>query len=168
MVPTSLMLLGLLFFAFSLQAQKPQLKFGHLGLEDGLGLTGIFNIHQDQQGFLWLCTDEGLHRYDGYGFRVYRNDPANSKSISDNGVNKIIEDQQGKLWISTDNGLNSFDPKTEHFQTYFPDTSYFGLVENRIYDIYCDREGMIWADFEDELFRLNPKTGRFQNLDLPI
>ena len=68
------------------------LSFEHLSIEDGLSQITVHSILQDKKGFLWIGTEDGLNRYDGYNFVVYRSDPSDSNSLSDNFIWTIIED----------------------------------------------------------------------------
>ncbi|MGI9542339.1 MAG: two-component regulator propeller domain-containing protein [Cyclobacteriaceae bacterium] len=151
-------LLLLMLFAHSLKAQKPQLKFGQLGLQHGLPEASILSLHQDQEGFLWIGTREGLQRYDGYSFQGYRHDPADSSSISSNYVSSIHEDLKGSLWIGTQKGVNRFDKRSEQYQGYLMDSSNIASIDNVVKSVYCDRDGMIWVGTQDKLFRLDPET----------
>ncbi len=93
----------------------------HLSLTDGLSQGTVKCIFQDSKGFLWFGTLNGLNRYDGYGFKIFTNNPENPATISDNNINNIAEDVQGNLWIGTSNGLNKYDSKTETFENFFFD-----------------------------------------------
>ena len=90
----------------------PDFKFTHLSLDDGLSQTTVISILQDSRGFMWFGTQDGLNRYDGYNFVVYRNDPNNLNSLGDNRIRTIVEDLSGILWIGTEaGGLNKYDPE---------------------------------------------------------
>lgn len=96
-------------------AQRPELFFKHINLEQGLSNSTIETIFQDSYGFMWFGTRDGLNRYDGYEMTVYANNPKETNSISDNYIRCIYEDKDRNLWIGTDNGLNRFNRKTNIF-----------------------------------------------------
>lgn len=97
-------------------AQSNSVKFKHLGSDDGLSQNYISSIIQDQKGFMWFGTKDGLNRYDGHNFIIYQHDPFDSTSISDNFVTSLFEDSRGYIWVGTLNGsLDIFDRKTETF-----------------------------------------------------
>ena len=86
------------------------LKFDHIGREQGLTANSVLSIIQDHQGFMWFGTEDGLYRYDGYGMTVYKNDPQDSTSLGNNNVFTLLEDKNNTLWIGTaGGGLNRFD-----------------------------------------------------------
>ena len=91
------------------------LPFRALTIEDGLSQGMVSSIIQDRAGFMWFATKDGLNRYDGYSFRVFRNDPADSTTVRDNFIQAIHEDRAGLLWVGTNSGLDVFDPATEVF-----------------------------------------------------
>ncbi len=94
-------------------------QFDHLSLEHGLSQTTVLCILQDSKGYLWFGTADGLNKYDGYSFTVYRNNPRKPHSLSDDWATAICEDQAGSLWIGTSKGvLNHFDRKNERFTRY--------------------------------------------------
>ena len=87
-----------------------------LGASDGLSQGMVYDILQDQKGFIWLATRDGLNRYDGYTFQTYLNDPLDPYSIADNEVESLYEDQWGRIWSGTmNNGISVLDPKTVKF-----------------------------------------------------
>jgi len=88
-----IIILVAVFVPVNLQAQS--IYFNHLTTDDGLSNNNVFNIIQDSFGFLWFATDDGLNRYDGYDFKIFRNDPENQNSISDNSVWALKEDKKG-------------------------------------------------------------------------
>src|ERR1700759_2438632 len=94
-------LLLLLFAVLTGQAQPVNLRFDHLGAEAGLSQSNITCILQDSRGFMWFGTRDGLDRYDGYEFTVYKNTPNDPKSLSNNFITDITEDAKGDLWIAT-------------------------------------------------------------------
>ncbi len=117
--PRTLFLLALLLFASCLPAAAQQdIFFQHLTVKEGLSQGSVMCMLQDSKGFMWFGTQDGLNRYDGYEFRVYKHDPADPASINDNFILFIAEDKAGALWFGTladPDILNRFDPKTETF-----------------------------------------------------
>ncbi|WP_300449234.1 hybrid sensor histidine kinase/response regulator [Accumulibacter sp.] len=141
----------------------PQIKFEHLTPDDGLSQGTVEALLQDRQGFLWIGTWDGLNRYDGYSFRVFKANPHDPHSLSGNLVHAIYEDSQGTLWISTNNGLNRFDRQTEHFTRYQHDPKNpRSLSQNAVWSIHEDRSGALWVGpLEKGINRLNRETGDF-------
>ena len=91
-------------------------RFNHLSQDDGLSQNAGLALLQDRNGYMWIGTQDGLNRYDGQTFTVYKNDPENPDSLSHNSVIAIAEDQEGMLWLGTwGGGLNRFDPRTQKF-----------------------------------------------------
>ncbi|SFD49161.1 Signal transduction histidine kinase [Chitinophaga sp. CF118] len=88
-----------------------------LGIEHGLSNNSVRHIYQDHQGFMWFATHDGLNRYDGYDFKVFRNRPGDSTSLVHNIVYSITEDQRHILWIGTRQGVSRFDHLLDKFTT---------------------------------------------------
>ena len=100
-------------------AQQHKVRFGHLFLEDEHWEARVYDILQDKLGFMWFGTRDGLYKYDGYSLHVYKNDPDDPTSLSDNRVRAILQDRSGALWVGTiDGGINRFEPETEQFIRY--------------------------------------------------
>jgi ligand-binding sensor domain-containing protein len=90
-------------------------RFERLGLEHGLSQGCVNAVLQDSQGFLWIGTQDGLNKYDGYTFIAYRHDPTDPTSISTNVIHALLEDSEGDLWLGTDRGLVRLDKRSEVF-----------------------------------------------------
>jgi signal transduction histidine kinase/ligand-binding sensor domain-containing protein/CheY-like chemotaxis protein len=143
--------------------QGPGLKFDFLSMEDGLSTALVLSIVQDQQGFMWFGTQDGLDRYDGYDFTVYKHDPADPHSLSNNYILALYVDRAGILWIGTWGGLNYFDAATERFNAYRHDPADpTSLGDDKVQAIFEDAAGVLWVGTENGgLNRLDRETGRF-------
>jgi ligand-binding sensor domain-containing protein len=92
-------------------AMHNHITFNHLTVEDGLSNNKVNTITQDKTGFIWFGTEDGLSRFDGYNFKIYRHDPSDSNTLSNNSIWALLEDSKGNIWIGTKDGtVNIFDP----------------------------------------------------------
>src|SRR5689334_6437267 len=105
----------LLFCSLTGLSQNQSFNFEHMGTHEGLSQINVLCIFQDSRGFMWVGTMDGLNRYDGYNFTIYRNDAQDNNTIVGNYVTDITEDKNGDLWIATLDGLSKFDRKKESF-----------------------------------------------------
>ena len=139
------------------------LKFNHLTVEDGLSNNIVNTVIQDKTGFIWFGTEDGLNRYDGYNFKIFRNDPSDSNSLSDNSIWSLIEDRAGNIWIGTKGGmLNRYDPVTEKFSHWKIQSDL--AEENSIKALFEDRDGSIWiGSYKGGLYRLIPSLNKLDN-----
>ncbi len=153
----------------ALFAQERPIAFKHLTIDDGLSQSLIHAILQDRKGYMWFGTQDGLNRYDGYRFTVFKNDPFDSTSISGNEVTALYEDRDGNLWIAA-GMLNRFDPVTERF------TRYALLPEQRqtpsalsITKICADQNGALWLSTRNHgLFHLRREGQRAEGEERPL
>jgi ligand-binding sensor domain-containing protein/signal transduction histidine kinase/DNA-binding response OmpR family regulator len=140
-------LLWLLCFSpISAAAIVPALKFTNISSDNGLSNSSVNCILQDSKGFMWFGTKDGLNKYDGYQMVVYKKDPKNKSSISDNYIRHIYEDKQKNLWIGTSNGLSLFNREAGTFINYkYQVNNPESLSDNSIGRIYEDRRGNLWV-----------------------
>lgn len=110
--------LVLFLLTVSAQASDNPIKFRRYSLAEGLSQGTVSAIVQDKQGFIWVGTQDGLNRFDGYQFKVFRHDDKNVKTLSSDYIQSLFVDEQGILWVGTRKGLNRFHPDTETFTTY--------------------------------------------------
>ncbi|CAG0958420.1 hypothetical protein ANRL4_00515 [Anaerolineae bacterium] len=147
----------------------PHPRFTHLTTDDGLSQNNITGILQDRRGFMWFATRDGLNRYDGNTFVVYKNSPNDPQSLSANFIHYLLEDGQGFLWIATNyGGVSKFDPITERFTRYQhnPDNPN-SLSGDLVRCIAKDRRGYLWFGTTDSgLDRFDPTTETFTHYAL--
>ena len=150
--------------------ELPNLEFTRLSTEDGLSNASVRAVLQDHQGFIWLGTQAGgLNRYDGYEFKVYKNDLEDEHSLSNNFVYCLLEDSQDTLWAGTiRGGLNRYDRAADRFDRFVPapDDPAFFLSHVNLKAIYEDSDGVLWVGGSAGLSRFNRETGKFFTYEL--
>ncbi|MEO7522918.1 MAG: two-component regulator propeller domain-containing protein, partial [Ferruginibacter sp.] len=154
---SKILLICLCLFPLKGSGQKPaQVKFDRITTDDGLSQGMVNSILQDRYGFMWFASNDGLNRYDGNNFTVYKNDPNDNNSIADNFIRYLFEDSAGRVWIATaGNGLDLFDRTTEtfvHFKYSAENTN--SISDNSITSIDEDKLGGIWVGTLHGLNRL--------------
>ena len=143
-------------------AQSPE--FRHLTINNGLSQNAVFAITQDQKGFMWFGTKDGLNRYDGQSFKVFQHDPFDTTSISGNYIQVLHTDDRGWIWVATlENGLNYYQPeKNRFFDLLHINQNSVHPVQDQIRSITNDKDGNIWVGTRTNgLYRINrdPDTG---------
>ena len=135
-----------LFSTASLRAQQDRLKFYRISLEQELSHGTVYSILQDRRGFLWIATEGGLNRYDGYTITTFLHDPLDSNSIANSNVSAILEDRYGFLWLATwGGGLDRYDPATGKFHHYRHNPQNPGTIsDDRVQTLFEDSKGNIW------------------------
>lgn len=128
-------------------AQSQSMKFQNLDLKDGLSHSTVHHVMQDQDGFIWISTRDGLNRYNGQEFEVFQHEPGDPNSLSTNTVWCTMEDRNGLIWIGTNGGgLNVYDRQKKKFHQFLndPDDKH-SLGSNTVISIFEDHEGTIWV-----------------------
>jgi ligand-binding sensor domain-containing protein/serine phosphatase RsbU (regulator of sigma subunit) len=143
-----LFLLFLLCFScfFSTFSIAQTVNFEHLGVEEGLSQSGVTSIIQDSRGFIWVATQDGLNKFDGYEFTIYRNKHDDLNSLSTNSLLSICEDKEGILWIGTEGGgLCRFDYSKQEFTHFTHEASNPNSLSNNIVrNVFQDSKGVFW------------------------
>ncbi len=147
-------------------AQDKDLIFERFYTSDGLPNNTVRAICQDSSGFLWIGTIDGLVRYDGYNFKIYRPDPKDSSSISHHSILSLYCDSAGILWIgSNGGGLIKYDRYTDSFKTFSQDSNNPDSISNNtIRCIIEDRERTLWIGTDGGgLNKMDRRTEKFIN-----
>ncbi len=138
------------------------LYFEHLTIRDGLSMGTVNSILQDSVGYVWLATESGLDRYDGYSIREYRRQPGDAHGLASDFVWSMAEDSNGDLWLATDGGgVARWERKSDQFQLFRHDPALPGsLASDAVRALVIDAHGLVWAGTKDQgLDVLDPKTG---------
>ena len=136
------------------------LSFDFYSQEHGLSNNQIHCALQDKKGWMWFGTSQGVCRFDGYRFTVFKNDPDDSTSLKGNLVRVIFEDHKGQLWIGTeDGGLNKFDRGKETFQHLFYYDDPALLRDVSVTSIQEDNQGNLWVGTEANLYLVENENG---------
>lgn len=116
--PIRNLIAGIVCLVWACTGVRGQVSFTHIGLEDGLSQSTVLSITQDVQGNMWFATFNGVNRFDGYDFTVYRHETGNVGSIGDNMVYAVKADGKGGVWVGTNNWLSYYDADRDAFRNY--------------------------------------------------
>ncbi len=156
-----------LLFSLTGFGQSAALYFRNLNTGNGLSNNKVNCIIQDHRGFIWIGTDDGLNRYDGYRFEIFRHDASLASSVSGNMINDLHEDSAGVIWIATaDGGLTRFDyrksPEEQFRQFKHKSSDPNSIPGNIINAIQEDKSGFLWlATSGHGLLRFNKEREVF-------
>ncbi|MVM34277.1 hypothetical protein GO755_29875 [Spirosoma sp. HMF4905] len=144
------------------QVRSGELQVDRLSAKNGLSHNSILCIWQDTDGFLWLGTKDGLNKYDGYAFTVYKPDPADpANTLGHNWISGICRDRKGRMWVTTlGGGLHLFDRQTGKTTAYRIDPVRISL-RNAMLSIIEDKQGILWIASREGLNRFDPETRKF-------
>lgn len=155
------------FAASIAKAQGQARKFIRLGVELGLSQSNVTAIMQDNKGFMWFGTQEGLNKYDGYQFKVYKTSPTDTQSLGGNYIKDIAQDNKGNIWIATwGGGLSKFNTATEVFTQYtYSKSNPNSLPDVFVSCVFKDSQGNIWVGTQNAgLCLFNEKSNSFKIL----
>jgi len=155
-IKLSVILIALSICTNLLYSQNQSIRLQSITVNDGLSQSHVNTIYEDSRGYMWFGTTDGLNRFDGHEFVVYKYDPDDYNSISDNFVRCIIEDQNKRLWIGTDaGGLNVLDMDTEKFRRVsFKNSTEKSIHNQQIWDLSIDSLSQLWVATWDGLYRI--------------
>ncbi|MDR2057440.1 MAG: response regulator [Dysgonamonadaceae bacterium] len=128
---------------YHVHGQQQNFYFYSLEVEDGLSQNMIYTILQDKQGFMWFGTQDGLNRYDGYRFTVYKKN-ANPKSIGSNNIFSLMQDDDETIWVGTSSGVYLYHPALDAFSPFDEKTADGEDIDGIVRDIKKDKRGNIW------------------------
>ncbi len=138
-------LILILFIQFDLASQIKDIAFKHITIKDGLPNSNIQCIFQDSKGFMWFGSEDGLIKYDGCTFQLFKNIITDSTSISANYIRAIVEDSKGNLWIGNTSGINMFDREKNSFISYQYDKSNPNSISpSEVFSIVMDAKDNLW------------------------
>ncbi|MEX2333997.1 MAG: two-component regulator propeller domain-containing protein, partial [Pseudohongiella sp.] len=159
------------------QQNRPDISFDQITVQEGLSQNAVHSVLQDRRGYLWIATEDGLNRYDGYGFTIYRRALADSEQpdleqhlvehpgLSDSLMRVLTEDSHGNLWIGTADGVSRLMQPSGRFRHYRPRDAASGQpAVISVRDIVEDQAGRLWvAATPGGLSQLDPDTGHFEH-----
>ncbi|PSR55353.1 hypothetical protein AHMF7605_18490 [Adhaeribacter arboris] len=157
-------LLLLLLFTPKAWGQPPEFTVTHYDETSGLPSNSINAKIQDSRGYIWLGTDDGLFRYDGYTFKLFKKPPGPNDAFAGTAVTQLAEDQDGRIWMgTTKDGLTCYDPTTGEYRN-FPvkNIDRTAPLTRSITMLFVDNENNVWAGlYQKGLIQLNKATGKF-------
>ena len=152
----------------SKQAYGQKLHFEHLTINNGLSQNDVFSLMQDNRGYIWIGTLDGLNKYDGYKFTTYQRQPFKENSLTMNAVTGLWQFDDGELWVHPVNSdLNKFNEAQGTFAIFNPGPSAkFQFDPRLLQDLEIDSDGMIWAfNQEGQLCRFDKTDGHIAGDD---
>ena len=149
--------------------QTSSVRFDHLTVDDGLSENAVTCIIQDRFGYMWIGTHDGLNKYDGYHFTVFRNRPNDPNSLSDNAISAICEDNDGMIWVGTmGGGLNRLDPYTGSVTRYMIDSpSPRNINNNVVHHVFFDSRSRLLVSTPTGVNVYNQQGDRVFTIKVP-
>lgn len=153
----------LLLSVQSLSAQSSTIRFEHISTAEGLSQDIVKAILQDSQGFMWFGTEDGLNRYDGYSMKIFKHQPRDTTSISNNDIHDVYEDSHRRLWIGTGGGLNLINREQGTFTCLKNDSGDPQSISNsNVTKILEDAHGKLWVGTSNGLNAYDERTHTFR------
>ncbi len=144
-------------------ARSPFYSFNS-DLNEGISQLSVRAIFQDSRGYLWFGTRNGLNRFNGKEYVIYRREDGNEQSLSNNMVSSVTEDRDGNLWIATGQGLNRLDLHTDRMERYFAGEK--GLTDDGVTRVYIDCSGRLWVGTWTGLYLYDKAADYFRAITL--
>lgn len=163
--------LALILFLGSIQPGfgQPQgsneYRFKHYTSDHGLSQITILSLYEDEHGYIWIGTRNGLNRFDGYDFQVFFSDPWDKNTLSNNHINSLTGDGNGTIWIGTSNGLTAYDQRTRVFTRYQPDQ----IPEDQTWSVQSlmmDKDDNLWVSSASGLYVLRTGSDELARIEV--
>jgi len=137
-------------------------RFRRLTIDDGLSQSSVNSILQDRKGFLWFATQDGLNRYDGYEFKIFKPEEDQENSLGSRYICSLVEDSSGALWLGTDtSGVDHLDPDQGEFQHYrYVEGNPNSLSNGQVHEVMVDHQGIVWAATSNGLNQIDPQKNQ--------
>jgi len=166
--PTLLLMLGMLRVTPAVMAQMPETRFRNLSVEDGLSQSTIFTSLSDSRGYIWFGTWDGLNRYDGYEFEIFRHDPDDINSLTGSIIFTLFEDSRGLIWVGAQNaGITMYDPALETFSQLATVTECPEELRSATVTAFAETpDGSLWIGTNRGLYRYAQNRNRLEFMEL--
>jgi signal transduction histidine kinase/ligand-binding sensor domain-containing protein/DNA-binding response OmpR family regulator len=162
------LILSLSTYLYGYAILPTQFHFRHYNIENGISSNNISSILQDQKGFIWISTDNGLSRFDGNQFTFYQKSNPLYSNLHANSINTICETTDKELWLGTDNGVFIYNQVKDTFTPFVKQTSDKTSITSWITHIIQDKAGNIWiATHKQGIFLFNTQTDKLTQFEIP-
>ena len=139
------------------------LEAEHLNIEQGLSQSTVLSILQDQKGFMWFGTQDGLNRYDAYNFKIFKLQRRDSTSLPDNNIQTLFQSKDGTIWVGTERGFSMYNLDFDNFTNYtYQSKNKKSISNDDINAITEDITGVIWVGTKNGLNKFDRKTKSFE------
>ena len=143
---------------------RESFNFKNITIEDGLSQSTVETIYQDSKGYIWIGTNDGLDRYNGYEFKHYKYDKYDKNSIANNYIVDIIEDKNGYIWVSTIGGLSRINPDKNEIKNYYSKEDSGNLSNSNLWQLLCTKDNRLIASTIDGLNVYDKNKDKFTRI----
>ena len=143
---------------------RESFNFKNITIEDGLSQSTVETIYQDSKGYIWIGTNDGLDRYNGYEFKHYKHDKYDKNSIANNYIVDIAEDKNGYIWVSTIGGLSRINPDKDEIKNYYSKEDSGNLSNSNLWQILCTKDNRLIASTIDGLNVYDKNKDKFTRI----
>ena len=140
------------------------INFKNISIEDGLSQSTVETMIQDSKGYLWFGTNDGLNRYNGYEFKVYKNNKNSQNSLVSNYIIDIKEDNEGNIWVGTPSGLSKISSENDRITNYTYEKDKGNLSNNNVCEILITKDGNILVATDDGLNLYDKENDKFNRI----
>lgn len=144
------------FFALYGNCQTPSFQFNMISQNEGLLESTNAFIYKDSKGLIWISSLDGLHRFDGKQFKIFRADMTNPQSVYGNNIqSRFFETKNGNIWFATEDAINCYQRETGNFKHYFIQRNFIPNSREQYYIFYLEQERYLWVKADNFLYRFD-------------